>query len=215
MNLFLTIVQPHPSPPPPPLSPISMHHSHIKPSSLFLPLLPIVIAFHAVLASFFFCKTLFFFHSCLRRGINGLSSPFRALLHLDLRPSQFSPSFSFLDQYWYVLDRHPEQLFQVHDRVAQRWFDTCSVNGGLYIKLGQGIATMNHVLPQEYIERFSTLYDKVKGWQGWQLLLRLTYPPFVCTYLVHIYLTSMFSVFIHVHFSFLKLSIHSGTKYWI
>lgn len=63
-------------------------------------------------------------------------------------------------QYAYVLDRYPEQLFQIHDRVAQCWYDLCCVNGGLYIKLGQGIATMNHVLPEEYIRLFSNLYDK-------------------------------------------------------
>lgn len=31
---------------------------------------------------------------------------------------------------------------------------------GLYIKFGQGIATMNHVLPKEYTETLQILQDK-------------------------------------------------------
>ena len=60
-----------------------------------------------------------------------------------------------------MLDRYPDKLFEVHNKVAQCWFDTCRTNGGLYIKLGQGIATMNHVLPPEYVRLFSELWDKV------------------------------------------------------
>lgn len=31
------------------------------------------------------------------------------------------------------------------------------MNGGIYIKLGQGFAAVNHVLPKEYVERLSAL----------------------------------------------------------
>jgi aarF domain-containing kinase len=37
----------------------------------------------------------------------------------------------------------------------------CKKNGGLYIKLGQGIASMNHVLPPQYNKAFSVLHDQV------------------------------------------------------
>jgi len=34
-------------------------------------------------------------------------------------------------------------------------------NGGLYIKLGQGLACFNHILPREYTETLQVLQDKV------------------------------------------------------
>ena len=39
-------------------------------------------------------------------------------------------------------------------------------NGGLYIKLGQGLGSMNQVLPPEYVDTLKILQDKV----GMQLL---------------------------------------------
>lgn len=34
------------------------------------------------------------------------------------------------------------------------------MNGGLYVKLGQGLVSLNHILPQEYVEILSALHDK-------------------------------------------------------
>jgi aarF domain-containing kinase len=34
----------------------------------------------------------------------------------------------------------------IHRRVATRILDTCKRNAGLYVKFGQGVASMNHVL---------------------------------------------------------------------
>lgn len=50
---------------------------------------------------------------------------------------------------------------ETHERVAQRLLSLCKTNGGLYIKLGQGIASMNHVLPPQYNQAFSVLHDQV------------------------------------------------------
>lgn len=36
----------------------------------------------------------------------------------------------------------------------------CLLNGGLYIKLGQGVAAINHILPEEYTETLKLLEDK-------------------------------------------------------
>ena len=33
-------------------------------------------------------------------------------------------------------------------------------NGGLYIKLGQGLVSMNHILPKEYLSTLEVLQDK-------------------------------------------------------
>ncbi|KAI9021980.1 ABC1 family-domain-containing protein [Hyaloraphidium curvatum] len=51
-------------------------------------------------------------------------------------------------------------LLEIHARAGQRILDTCKANGGLYIKLGQGIASQNHVLPPQINERFRELYDE-------------------------------------------------------
>eukprot|EP00055_Hartaetosiga_balthica_P002298 m.3488 g.3488 ORF g.3488 m.3488 type:complete len:521 (-) comp2077_c0_seq1:80-1642(-) len=61
--------------------------------------------------------------------------------------------------YKFYLDRHPDELSEVHDRVANRWFNICRENGGLYIKMGQAISMQNHVLPPEYADLFAGLQD--------------------------------------------------------
>lgn len=52
------------------------------------------------------------------------------------------------------------EILQIHSRAAQRILETCQTNGGLFIKLGQGIALQNHILPPEFNERFKILYDQ-------------------------------------------------------
>lgn len=49
---------------------------------------------------------------------------------------------------------------EIHRRSADRIVQGCLQNGGIYIKLGQGLAAVNHVLPKEYIESLSVLQDK-------------------------------------------------------
>jgi predicted unusual protein kinase regulating ubiquinone biosynthesis (AarF/ABC1/UbiB family) len=44
--------------------------------------------------------------------------------------------------------------------VAKRWFDICSINGGLYVKIGQAVTTGSHVLPPEFAFYFSQLHDR-------------------------------------------------------
>ena len=48
----------------------------------------------------------------------------------------------------------------LHRRCATIILDLCRKNGGLYVKFGQGIASMNHILPKEYNEVFQVLHDK-------------------------------------------------------
>ncbi|XP_060065655.1 uncharacterized aarF domain-containing protein kinase 5-like isoform X2 [Ylistrum balloti] len=47
-----------------------------------------------------------------------------------------------------------------HKRAAERMLVGCLQNGGLYVKLGQGMVSMNHILPREYIESLVVLQDK-------------------------------------------------------
>ena len=48
-----------------------------------------------------------------------------------------------------------------HQRSADRIVVGAIDNGGIYIKLGQGLACFNHILPREYTETLLVLQDKV------------------------------------------------------
>ncbi|CAL1686188.1 unnamed protein product [Lasius platythorax] len=49
---------------------------------------------------------------------------------------------------------------EIHRRSADRIVQGCLQNGGIYVKLGQGLTAINHILPKEYIESLSVLQDK-------------------------------------------------------
>lgn len=64
--------------------------------------------------------------------------------------------------YWYkfTTPETPEELSALHSRVAHIVLDTCLKNEGLYIKLGQGLNSMSHILPKEYTETLKVLLDR-------------------------------------------------------
>lgn len=49
---------------------------------------------------------------------------------------------------------------RIHERSAKRLLEGCLQNGGSYIKLGQGLVSMNQILPKEYIDILKALQDK-------------------------------------------------------
>lgn len=71
-----------------------------------------------------------------------------------------------LDYKWslWKLDEESEEYEKVikgcHRRAAERILTGCLKNGGLYIKLGQGLVSMNHILPREYLDVLVVLQDK-------------------------------------------------------
>lgn len=51
-----------------------------------------------------------------------------------------------------------EQSYRAcHLRSADRLVRIALENGGLYVKLGQGLASLNHVLPEEYVKTLAIL----------------------------------------------------------
>lgn len=50
-------------------------------------------------------------------------------------------------------------MSRVHQRAADRILKGCLDNGGLYIKLGQGLVALNHILPNEYLDTLKVLHD--------------------------------------------------------
>ncbi len=47
----------------------------------------------------------------------------------------------------------------VHARAAKRLRDLCRVNGGTYIKVGQHVANLDHLLPPDYINTLQSLFS--------------------------------------------------------
>ncbi|KAH8296560.1 hypothetical protein KR054_007969, partial [Drosophila jambulina] len=57
-------------------------------------------------------------------------------------------------------EEYATKLKNIHQKSADRLLETCLLNGGLYIKVGQGFAAINHILPVEYTSTLSKLQDR-------------------------------------------------------
>ncbi|XP_077349840.1 putative aarF domain-containing protein kinase 5 [Lithobates pipiens] len=55
---------------------------------------------------------------------------------------------------------HQAVMSRCHQRTADQLVNGALLNGGLYIKLGQGLCTFNHLLPPEYITTLRVLEDQ-------------------------------------------------------
>ncbi|KAM3147194.1 hypothetical protein pb186bvf_000910 [Paramecium bursaria] len=64
--------------------------------------------------------------------------------------------------YQYKIRFNAETADEVHENVAKSIYETCLKNDGLYVKFGQGIAAMEHLLPPPYYKWMSLLQDKAK-----------------------------------------------------
>ncbi|KAL3275144.1 hypothetical protein HHI36_019913 [Cryptolaemus montrouzieri] len=51
-------------------------------------------------------------------------------------------------------------MSRIHERAAKHILNACLQNGGPYVKLGQGLVAMSHILPKEYITTLKVLQDK-------------------------------------------------------
>ncbi|XP_049819455.1 uncharacterized aarF domain-containing protein kinase 5 isoform X2 [Aethina tumida] len=51
-------------------------------------------------------------------------------------------------------------MSRIHQRAANKILEGCLLNGGSYIKLGQGLCSMSHILPPEYVNTLKSLQDK-------------------------------------------------------
>ena len=74
---------------------------------------------------------------------------------------------TFLD-YWWSLRRLQEDtgpyevaISRCHGRAATRILKGALKNGGIYIKMGQALATLNHVMPPEFTGPLALLHDRV------------------------------------------------------
>lgn len=67
--------------------------------------------------------------------------------------------FEFLLIYFKDSLEYNRELEKCHQRSANRILDCCLHNGGIYIKMGQGLTSMNHLLPKDYIQVLSRLHN--------------------------------------------------------
>ncbi|XP_075230033.1 putative aarF domain-containing protein kinase 5 isoform X3 [Lycorma delicatula] len=115
-----------------------------------------------------------------------LSEQKKRLLHVSLGgAARFARSSCVgliisVDYWWSLLglDENSEVydvvIDKIHQRSADRILAGCLANGGLYIKLGQGIVSMDHVLPKEYTTTLKALQDKAlvrKSGEVYQLFM--------------------------------------------
>ena len=82
-----------------------------------------------------------------------------------LRSLHIGLTISF-DYWWSLWNLDPESeeykrtIKMCHQRAADYIVAGALQNGGLYIKLGQGLAALNHILPIEYVKTLQLLHDK-------------------------------------------------------
>lgn len=60
----------------------------------------------------------------------------------------------------YMSDEYKEERSGVHSRSAERLLGLCKTQGGVYVKVGQHIASMNHAVPAEFTSRLVQLEDR-------------------------------------------------------
>eukprot|EP00743_Colponemidia_sp_Colp-15_P009676 GILK01010587.1.p1 GENE.GILK01010587.1~~GILK01010587.1.p1 ORF type:complete len:564 (-),score=54.98 GILK01010587.1:45-1736(-) len=65
--------------------------------------------------------------------------------------------------YWKMKNMTPEEQEQamrnVHLRGAHRLLHACTSNGGMYVKIGQVLAQMEHLLPSEYVQTMKSMFQ--------------------------------------------------------
>ncbi|CAI8014139.1 AarF domain-containing protein kinase 1 [Geodia barretti] len=59
----------------------------------------------------------------------------------------------------YGTDEYRSTMKEVHQRSALRLRRMCSLNGGLFVKVGQHIASLDYLLPREYVSTFKVFHS--------------------------------------------------------
>lgn len=58
-----------------------------------------------------------------------------------------------------MITKTGNRMGQIHRKAAHRLLCLCQTNGGTYIKIGQHLANLDYLIPNEYIEVLSSLFD--------------------------------------------------------
>ena len=98
---------------------------------------------------------------------------YSAVLPVRLARDAYCAGSMVLDYTWSLRSKHGEEYElekeRCHERGAQKLLDLCFANGGIYIKLGQHIAMLDHMLPDVYVSTMRRyMLDKcpVSSWES-------------------------------------------------
>ena len=72
--------------------------------------------------------------------------------------------------YQYKVNWTVENASEIHSLVASRITDMLNTNGGMYVKFGQTLTTMGHVLPPEYMEKLRVLFSDSRTYPGEEMI---------------------------------------------
>jgi aarF domain-containing kinase len=69
----------------------------------------------------------------------------------------------YFDLYFFY-DKDGEEYNKIikecHQRSADKLVKACILNGGMYVKMGQGLSTMNQILPKEFYVTLRSLQSE-------------------------------------------------------
>ncbi|XP_075861036.1 putative aarF domain-containing protein kinase 5 isoform X2 [Microcebus murinus] len=99
------------------------------------------------------------FGRSLRIGLQ-ISLDYWWCTNIILRGVEELPSIPSLHAYGQNSPGYLEVLSACHQRAADALVEGAICNGGLYVKLGQGLCSFNHLLPPEYIRTLRVLEDR-------------------------------------------------------
>lgn len=70
---------------------------------------------------------------------------------------------------------YEQEIKKCHARTGERMTKTCIKNGGIYVKLGQAISTMNEILPTELCAKLRILQTQALRSEGTDVKSNITY----------------------------------------
>jgi hypothetical protein len=86
-------------------------------------------------------------------------------------------SYKYYQFFKKIEEEDPAQISQFHKKCAEEALQCILENGGIFIKIGQTIASLNHILPIEWIQTFERCQDSVK-YQHYNKISKVFYNEF-------------------------------------
>ena len=101
------------------------------------------------------------YHFTMPHQIESVIKIIRSFVALGIVVVDYKMNFNTMNNVEGVTeDQVMEHKSEVHKRSAQRLVQLCLANGGVFIKAGQHIASLNQVLPPEFTDGFKPCQDK-------------------------------------------------------
>ena len=83
----------------------------------------------------------------------------RQVTQTDLRQAVRAAARNLAEAEQKLSEQGGDMAGQTHRKAAQRLLKLCRENAGVYIKVGQHLANLDYLIPQEYIDTLSSLFD--------------------------------------------------------